>query len=120
MKTQKAIKLVFLSMAMLFIANLSYAQKDKKYAEATFKSTVVCNMCQERVEEGMAFEKGVKDVKVDLKKKTVYIKYKPSKTNEEKLKKAISMIGYDADDVSADSKAYDKLPACCKRDVDPH
>jgi hypothetical protein len=30
------------------------------------------------------------------------------------------MLGYDADTVAADEKAYTRLPACCKKDAPPH
>mgnify|MGYP003710462607 CR=1 FL=1 len=36
------------------------------------------------------------------------------KTNLEKIKRAISLIGYDADEIIADKKAHDKLPKCCQ------
>jgi copper chaperone CopZ len=39
-------------------------------------------------------EKGVKDIKVDLEKKEVTLVYNPTKTTEEKLKKAIEELGY--------------------------
>jgi hypothetical protein len=52
------------------------------------------------------------------------VTYKKSKTSPEKIRKAISKVGYDADDVTADPKAYSKLDACCKKpddpDADPH
>ena len=38
----------------------------------------------------------------------------------EKLKKAISLIGYDADEVIADTKAHDALPGCCQKSADAH
>ena len=36
------------------------------------------------------------------------------KTSPEEIKEAISKLGYDADEVKADSAAYNKLPSCCK------
>ena len=36
------------------------------------------------------------------------------------LKKAVTKVGYDADDLPADPKAYDDLPKCCKKDNEPH
>jgi hypothetical protein len=35
------------------------------------------------------------------------------------LRKAVSDVGYDADDMSADPEAYKDLPACCKKPDDP-
>ncbi|MHC1708454.1 MAG: heavy-metal-associated domain-containing protein [Bacteroidales bacterium] len=84
------------------------------------KSSVVCNMCKERVESGLAFEKGIKDVSVDLDSKIITVTYKSKKTSPEKIRLAISKLGYDADEVPADQKAHDKLPACCKKGNERH
>ncbi|MFP4472178.1 MAG: heavy-metal-associated domain-containing protein [Bacteroidales bacterium] len=121
MKTQK----FSLAMAMFFAFSLllstqAFSQEKKKVETAEIKSSVVCGMCEERVIKDLAFEKGVKDVKVDLKTKMITVKYKTSKTNEETIKKAITEIGYDADEMQADPVAYEKLPACCRKDAPPH
>ena len=46
--------------------------------------------------DNVAFEKGVKDLKVDLEKQTITIKYDAAKTNPEKLAAAIEKLGYKA------------------------
>ena len=83
------------------------------------KTSSQCDMCKERIEEALAFEKGVKSSELDLETKVVTVSYRASKTTPEKIRKAISKVGYDADDVAADGKAYEKLPACCKKPDDP-
>jgi copper chaperone CopZ len=88
--------------------------------EIKIQTSAVCSMCEERIEGNMAFEKGVKSVSLDDETKIVTITYKTAKTDPDKLRKAISKLGYDADDVEADPEAYAKLPACCKKDVAPH
>jgi len=65
-------------------------------------------------------EKGIKYVELDDETKIVTVEYRTAKTNPDEIRKAISKIGYDADDVEADPIAYEKLPACCKKDVPPH
>ena len=72
-------------------------------------------MCKERIEKILIFTKGVVDAKLDLKTKIVTIEFKETKTNSKNLRIAISNIGYDADSVVANIKAYEKLPACCKK-----
>lgn len=95
-------------------------QEDPKEKEIKIQTSAVCGMCEERIEGNMAFEKGVKSVSLDDETKIVTITYKTAKTDPDKLRKAISKLGYDADDVEADAEAYAKLPACCKKDVAPH
>ncbi|MDE5732723.1 MAG: heavy-metal-associated domain-containing protein [Bacteroidales bacterium] len=53
-----------------------------------------CANCVKKVQENIAFEKGVKDLKVSLEDQTVDIKYDASKTSEEALKSAIEALGY--------------------------
>ena len=124
MKTQmiKLTSVAFMAVAILFSTAISAQDKQKKKKVETIEiqSSVVCGMCEERVIENMAFEKGVKDVKVDLETKVITLTYKTNKTDEETLKKAITKIGYDADELEADPEAYEKLPACCKKDAPPH
>lgn len=116
MKIIQSILIIF----ALILSNTGNAQdsqtkKDNSVIKVEFQTSAQCNDCKERIEKGMAFEKGVKFVELDNDTKIVTIKYKAGKTNEDKLKTAISKIGYDADDVKADPKAYAKLPACCQK-----
>ncbi|HRY33215.1 MAG TPA: heavy metal-associated domain-containing protein [Bacteroidales bacterium] len=110
-----AIKTVLVFSVMGFTQNSA-----KNTAEISVKTSAVCGMCKERIEKGLAFEKGVKEASLDLKTKMVTVTYKVRKTDPDKIRKAISRLGYDADDVPADEKAYGKLPACCKKDAAPH
>jgi mercuric ion binding protein len=91
------------------------AQKAKKTATIVVKTSTQCGMCKERVEKAMAYEKGVTSSSLDVKKAAFSITYKPTKTSPEKIREAISKLGYDADDVKANQKAYENLPACCQK-----
>ncbi len=113
-------KLFFLAIIAFGMTGVLQAQEEVKEKEIKIQTSAICGMCEERIETNMAFEKGVKSVELDEKTKIVTITYKTAKTNPEELRKAISKLGYDADDVEADPKAYAKLPACCKKDVEPH
>ena len=119
MKTK--ISLILVIFVTIGITNISWGQEaEVKEKEIKIKTSAICGMCEERIETNIAFEKGVKSVELDDETKIVTIVYKTSKTDPDKLRKAISKLGYDADDVEADPKAYAKLPACCKKDVAPH
>ena len=103
---------------MILLASGAFAQ-NRGLEEITIKTSPQCNDCKGRIEEALAFEKGVKKSEVDVEKKIVTFTYKNGKTTPEKIRKAISRAGYDADDVAADTKAYGKLPACCQKPDDP-
>lgn len=83
--------------------------------EVTFKSSINCDMCKEKIEKDLVLTKGVKKVVVNVDKKEIKVTYNAEKTTEAKIKTAISKIGYDANDVIADKKAHDRLAKCCQK-----
>ena len=92
---------VLLVMTVLFTVNaLSFSvfSQDKKNDDKTKTFTcwasMTCENCKAKIEKNIAFEKGVKDMQVDLPTKTVTIKYNSAKTNPEKLEKAIKDLGF--------------------------
>jgi copper chaperone CopZ len=105
--------------AAVLVTTICFGQQ-KKSDTLLIKTSAVCDMCKDRIEGGLAFEKGVKSAVLELKTKEATIVYNPAKTTPEKLRKAISMLGYDADSIPANEKAYARLPACCKKDAPPH
>ena len=115
------IKIILIfAMVPAWSGNIRAQDAEPKEKEIKIQTSAVCGMCKERIETNMAFEKGVKSVVLDEETKEVTIVYKTAKTDPDKLRKAISKLGYDADDVAADKEAYEKLPACCKKDAEPH
>lgn len=85
-------KTLAIVLAAIFAFAATAAAGPKKKAElkeVTFKVHLHCENCVKKVEENIAFEKGVKDLKVSLEGQTVYIKYDAAKTGEEVLKAAI-------------------------------
>jgi mercuric ion binding protein len=117
MKLKIISTVIFLCLAALQIN----AQDSKiKIDTVSIQTSAKCNDCKERLEHDMAFEKGVKAVELDSETKVLTIVYKNNKTTVEKLRIAVTEIGYDADEMPADQKAHDRLPACCQKDVEPH
>ena len=94
--------------------------KEIKVDTVKIQTSAICGMCKERIEHNLAFEKGVKYVDLDKETKVVTIAYKTDKTDKETLKKAVTKIGYDADEMKADQDAHDRLPACCQKGNTPH
>ena len=72
------------------------AQKKANEAEVTFVTNLDCPNCQKKVEAKLPFEKGVKDMKVNLEKQEIWILYQTDKTDKKKLAEAIEKIGYEA------------------------
>ena len=109
---------VIVILTMILLSAAGSAQSNK-FEEVKIKTSSQCDDCKEGIEEALAFEKGVKKSELNVRTQVVTVSYKKGKTSPEKIRKAISKVGYDADDVAADTKAYSKLPACCKKSDDP-
>lgn len=86
-------------------------------AEIKIKTSAICDMCKETIETALAFEKGIKKSNLNVPSKVLTVVYNPQKTTPEKIRLAISMAGYDADEVPANPKAYKKLEDCCKKNA---
>ena len=87
--------IVIITALMAFSVSLSAGPKKKaELKEVTFSVHLHCENCVNKVQENIAFEKGVKDLKVSLENQTVYVKYDAAKTSEATLKAAIEKLGY--------------------------
>ena len=70
--------------------------------------------CKDRIEEEMQFTRGVTAVDLDIESQVLTVTFKTKKTDADKLRKVISLLGYNADDVKANKIAHDYLPSCCQ------
>ncbi len=110
-----------LLLSLLLSGVLVFSQeKASKTEKVIIKTSAVCQQCKDRLEKHIAFEKGVRAVSLDLETKELTVEFRTGKNTKEGLKKAVTKVGYDADELEADPKAYEKLPACCKKDAPPH
>ena len=103
-------KNIFLIFLLSVTTSLVYGQTDT----LVVKTSVICNECKERIEHDLSFAKGVKQNTVNLETKEVTVIYNSEKTDPQKIRTAITKIGYDADSLKADQRAYNKLPQCCR------
>ncbi len=117
----KTIKSILAIVALLNFTFSGQAQdKGKNAEEIKIKTSSVCNMCKKTIEKAMAYEKGVKSAILDVDSQVLTVAFFPNKTNPDKLRKAVTMTGYDADQVPANDRAYNKLEDCCKKDKAVH
>ena len=114
-------RLQLLLLAVIGLWSVTKAQVIRKggLETATIKTpTVQCDECKKRIESYVSREEGVQKVVVDYKKKITKVTYVVDRTTYENVKTAIANCGYDADDVTANPEAYNKLPTCCKKPED--
>ena len=101
-------------MIILFsvLAVNAWAQKETVTILTSASCVGIC--CKDRIEQEMQFTRGVTAVDLDIESSILTVTFKTKKTDVDKLRKAISLIGYNADDVKASKKAHDNLPSCCQ------
>lgn len=73
------------------------AKPKSKTETVTYVVSMHCKNCVNKITDKISFMKGVKDLKVSLKDKTVAIKYDPAVVQESTLEKTIRDLGYSAD-----------------------
>ena len=104
-----------------FASQAQTAPAKAKGAESVqFKTSAVCDMCKARLEKSLAYEKGVQAASLDVPSKVLTVTYNPAKTTPAALRTAVQKTGYDADALTADARAYDRLPECCKKTNEVH
>ena len=90
-------KIVMLCLVAVMSAGVGFAQEkkvkaDKQIVTTVFCTDIDCEGCAKKVYNSIPFEKGVKDVKVDVKAKTVTVQYDASKNSDATLVNAFTKI----------------------------
>ena len=91
---------VILADTMPAAAAAPMAEKIEQHAKkaatktVTFNVSMHCKNCVKKINDNVAFEKGVKDLSVSLDSKTVTVTYDPARTDVAKLKAALEKLGY--------------------------
>ncbi len=108
-------KLLFVCLAAaLGLGISSTSAKDAKKASTVttvFKTDIDCEHCAKRIMDNIPFEKGVKDVKVDVPSKEVTVVYDASKNSADGLIKGFAKIRVKAE--ACDAKCCNA--DCCKK-----
>ena len=111
----------YIVVLLFLISTSAFAQKSKTIKTAVIKTTIYCDHCKQCETCGDKFQKdlynedGIKRVEIDAKAMTITVVYDSKKIGIDKIKLFISKLGYDADEIKADSIGLSKLDGCCKK-----
>lgn len=105
-----------LIMTLSLFAFTAAAQNEKNIDTLAIRTNAVCDMCVKTIETELVYEKGVKAVTVDLEHNIIRVAVDPRKTDRERVRTAVTKLGYAADDRLPDMAAREKLPTCCKKE----
>ena len=90
--------------------------KGKKTATIAIQSTGICDMCEKTIETELVYTKGVRKGDGAHRPAAVSVTYDPRKTDADKLRAALTKLGYSADGTPGDAAAFAKLPQCCQNE----
>ena len=72
-----------------------------------------CANCENKIKDGLRFEKGVKDIITSVEDQTVTIVFNPKKTDKNKLEAAFPKFGYQAREVKKGEKVVRNMDEQC-------
>ena len=117
----KVVRLVLIMVVVLSAAMSVNAQK-KNEKTVIFNANLHCESCKAKVEKNIPYEKGVKDLKVDMKTQTITVTFREDKNTTENLQKAIEKLnievkGIEESNTSAKTPAGEKCEkSCCEKE----
>jgi len=106
-------KTIIIAIMGLVLGLVACSSEEAKHVDIAL-STIQCGMCEKTIESGMAKIDGITKFDVDLNTKVGHVTYKASVIDLASIEKAISALGYQANNTIADPTAYEALPGCCK------
>ena len=99
--------LTVLICAMFALGTVSAQEATKKTNVAKtkfFVESMECDNCIKAIEKNIAFERGVTDLKCDLKTQTVEVTYRSDRTTDEKLMAAFKKMNKPATVIKEEAK----------------
>ena len=112
MKT-KAIYLTLVIALMSIGTTFGQAKTEK------FKVYGNCGMCESRIEKAAKSVEGVTAADWSRETKMMEVSFDASKTDVQKVHKAIAKAGHDTEMQKAKGETYNMLPGCCKYERAP-
>ena len=101
-------------MMLLLFFNVSAQETKSKTATIKIKTSAVCEMCKDRIEEDLNYTKGIVFAELNLVNKVLTVKYKTKVITAAQIRQVISNIGYHADSVERNEESFNALPGCCR------
>lgn len=94
---KKIILMCLVALLGVGVANAQKPQKgEKHYVTVEFITSLDCQGCAKKINDTLPYEKGVRDVKIDVPTKVVTVTYDPAKTNNEAIIKAFAKVKIEA------------------------
>ena len=83
---------MFLMLGVVLTLTLSAEAQKKNEKTVIFKAHLHCESCKAKIEKNLPFEKGVKDLKIDMQGKTITVTFREDKNSLENIQKALEKL----------------------------
>jgi copper chaperone CopZ len=103
-----------LVLGCIVLAFFNPTQAQSSTATLQIETSAICGMCKTRLETELGFLRGIKSAELNLDTKELTVVYKTNKLKPDSIRAKIASLGYRADMVPAEPKAFEALPACCQ------
>lgn len=118
-------KRIFFTFLTMLIVMAAYA-KDIRELILTTNPPMQCQNCENRIQKGLRFEKGVKNIHTYLGEQRVVVEYDADKTTPEKIEEGFKKIGYQVkvidpinESTGTQTSCNDCVSGCCGANVTP-
>lgn len=81
-----------------------------------FNVNGLCGLCEARIEKAARSVDGVTEADWSVETRQLKVVFDTSRTDVDRIQKAIAAVGHDTPMHKASDDVYNKLPACCKYD----
>ena len=116
----KTVKIIIVALLAITLGSNSFAQMQdhskmnmSSVKTETLKVSGNCDQCKARIEKAAKLD-GVSKAEWDAKTSILSVSFDPAKTNMDLVAKKVAAAGHDNAKATADEKAYNALPGCCK------
>ncbi len=97
---KKLFQILVIAAISLTTLSATAAQKESKKQVALttqmYQADIDCESCTKKVMNTLPYEKGIKDVEVDLKKKIITVSYDANKSSDKAIIKALAKLKIDS------------------------
>lgn len=108
-------KICVIILFVIFCGTTMFAQnkKNTKTVEISIPG-YCCKGLNATIEKTLAYERGVVEWTLHQENKSVTVVYRDSKTNPQKIEKALAENGVRTENFKPNPRAIEKLPKCCQ------
>ncbi len=90
-------KTIMMKMGLAVFALLCSMSLLAEKKVVTYKVSMDCGGCAKKVEKNLPFEKGVKDLSIDMSKREVTVTFEDTKTSVEKIEEALEKLDFEVE-----------------------